>query len=356
MKYTRKHIDRCVESATYQQKGSLRLDRDAGIVYGVKVLGWSGKGGQRIYRRPAVEKALPLYDGAVVNLNHAKVSDTDLTVPDRDVTTRFGRIINPRVTDEGLYGDLKFNRKHWYADTFTGWVEDDPAAIGLSHDAILQGPTTSDGKRSIESIPKVFSVDLVADPGSTKGLHEDNTPEEEHTDASIDMDDMNDDDGGDDAEEHLCSYIVSIVKDKSLSVKERMAKINDAMKLMEGSEEEPEESNPEPEMKDEKTEGKESLALSDAERVELDALRAEKQRRGQESKARQKCIEAELPEYLVTDTFVDVMTRSQESAWEGLIKDRKVQVGEKPTSIPPTPGNKKPSLDEFEKFVRGESN
>lgn len=351
-KFTKKHIDRCVESATIQTKGSLKLDREAGIVHGVKVLGWSGKGGQRIYQRRAVEQALPLYDGVVVNLNHVQAGENDLSHPNRSVTERFGRIVNPRITDDGLFGDLKFNRKHYWAETFMGWVEDDPSAIGLSHDAILQGPMMKDGKRNIESIPKVFSVDIVADPGSTKGLHENMTPDEPDPDgASMDMEDLDNDDG--DAEEHLCSFIVSIIKDKSLSMNERKAKVMEAMKLLddEGGDDEESEPDDEDDDKEEKepkdkgkpmAEGKESLPLTDAERAELDAFRAEKVRREQESKARNKCKVAELDPHLITDTFVDILSRSQESMWEKLIEDRKVQVGSKePSSTPPTPGGKK---------------
>lgn len=374
-KYTRKHIDRCVESATYQT-GSLKLDRDAGIVYGVKVLGWSGKNGTRVYKRPAVEKALPLYDGAAVNLNHAKVEPGDMRRPDHDVTKRFGRIINPRITGDGLYADLKYNRKHWYADTFTEWVDTDPGAIGLSHDAILQGPVNANGTRSIESIPRVFSVDLVADPGSTKGLHEDDSPEDDEgvmEGASQDMSDLENDDYGD-AEEHLCSFIVSIIKDKSLSMDERKSKVLEAMKLLDDSggddgdvddEKKPKDKSkdtPKPEKKDmADTKGTESVALTDAERLELDDLRREKHERAQESKARTLCTKAELDPKLVTDVFVGLMVRAQESAWEGLIADRKLQVGssERPTSSPPTPGDKNGkntrSLDDFEKFVCGET-
>lgn len=366
-RFTKKHIDRCVESATYQT-GGLKLDREAGIVSGVKVLGWSGKGGQRIYQRRAVEQALPLYDGVVVNLNHVKVSETDMSQPNRSVTERFGRIINPEIREDGLYGDLKFNRKHYWADTFIGWVESDPGAIGLSHDAILQGPMLKDGKRNIESIPKVFSVDIVADPGSTHGLHEDATPDEPESEASTGMEDLEE---PNDAEEHLCSFIVSLIKDKSLSMAERKAKVMEAMKLLDDDDEEGEE--PEEEESDEKDEpeekpeskdkpekkmetpSKESLALNDAERAELDAYRADKARRAQESKAREKCKVADLDEYLVTDTFVDVLARAQESQWETLIADRKLQVGSsEPRSTLPTGGKGKTvTLEDFEKHMLG---
>lgn len=372
-RFTKKHIDRCVESATFQT-GSLELDREAGIVRGVKVLGWSGKGGQRIYQRRAVEQALPLYDGVVVNLNHVQASENDLSHPNRSVTERFGRIVNPRITDDGLFGDLKFNRKHWWAETFMGWAEEDPSAIGLSHDAILQGPMLKDGKRNIESIPKVFSVDIVADPGSTKGLHENMTPDEPDPDgASMGMEDLDDESG--DAEEHLCSFIVTIIKDKSLSMDQRKAKVMEAMKLLddedgEEPDEDEEDETPEPDEKEKPvekpedkgkskmSEAKESLALTDAERAELDAFRAEKVRREQESKARNKCKVAELDEHLITETFVDILSRSQESQWEKLIEDRKIQTGSRePSSTPPTPGGKRTmTLAEIEKQLLGKGN
>lgn len=367
-KLSRTHPDRCVESqATYQQKDSLRLDRDAGIVYGVKVLGWTGQGGKRLYRRPAVEKALPLYDGAVVNLDHVTGSESDFRRPDHPVTKRFGRLKSPEIRDDGLYANLRYNTKHTWAPAFEWFVENDAEALGMSHDAILSGPTLADGKRSIESISKVFSVDIVGDPGSTKSLFE-SMGADYRSDASVDMSDVGDPDDSDfhEGDEHLCNFVTSVLRDKSLDKAAKLAKITAAMDLMSdddtGEAPEPNEEEtpdkelpPEPEAKKKKPmseQAKESTGatpLSDAERLELEAFRAAEKRRVTESKAKAHCAKAELDEELVTETFLKSMIRATESEWEDMIADRKRQGGQVPKSS--GAGTSKPTIDDFAKSL-----
>ena len=46
-----------------------RVDREAGILYGVKVLGFESRN-NRSYKRSAVAQAVKLYEGAKVNIDH----------------------------------------------------------------------------------------------------------------------------------------------------------------------------------------------------------------------------------------------------------------------------------------------
>lgn len=359
--YTRKHRDRCQESAEFQSPG-LKIDKAKGIVYGVKFLGlksYKYHEGQRElsreYEDSAVAEALPLYEGAVVNLDHSKVTSTDLNPSEVPVQRRFGRLRNVRhAPGDGGYGNLHYNPKHPWAGAFEHFVEHDPEAIGLSHDAVLQGPYRADGVRSIRKIPKVFSVDVVTSPGTTKSMFEDSSPEEPTpTGAAIDMSDLEDEDdeGPDEATEHLCNYVCSVMKsDDETSVKR--SKILAAVDLLfkgeeagdeeESEEEEDETPDPEPESKMSKdTESSaptlESVQAENAAlRVELDKFRATESLNKAKAEARALCEKASLPKQLITDVFIDSMVSRGQESWEDMVADRRVQANssEKPKSAP----------------------
>ena len=57
----------------YVDSGSqrLRVDREAGVIRGVKLLGLASRNGRR-YREEALSAAASLYEGAKVNINHPK--------------------------------------------------------------------------------------------------------------------------------------------------------------------------------------------------------------------------------------------------------------------------------------------
>lgn len=148
-----------------QSTGPLRVDRDKGIVYGVKVLGLESKNG-RTYSAKAVNEARSLYEGAKVNIDH-RVKGSD----QRSYGERFGQLRNVVVDQAGLRADLHYNPKHSIAEQFAWDAENEPSNVGLSHD--VEGRMAKrDGKDVVEAITKVNSVDLVADPATTRGLYE----------------------------------------------------------------------------------------------------------------------------------------------------------------------------------------
>src|SRR5574337_1960275 len=104
--------DRCQESATYQTD-KVKLDKAKGILRDVKVLGFTSVK-KRNYQRNAVEKALPLYDGIRVNLDHVRGDGPDLRAPAVSIRNRFGRLFAPRLEPDGLYANLRYNPKHEY--------------------------------------------------------------------------------------------------------------------------------------------------------------------------------------------------------------------------------------------------
>lgn len=150
----------------------VRVDRQLGIIRGVKILGLESRNG-RTYREEALLRAVRLYDGAKVNVNHAKGAAAGA----RDYRDRLGVIRGTLVRGgEGLFGDLHFNPKHALAEQLIWDAEHAPENVGFSHN-VLARTTRERGRVVVEAITQVESVDLVADPATTRGLFEaDETP------------------------------------------------------------------------------------------------------------------------------------------------------------------------------------
>ena len=143
----------------------LETEADAPVVRGVKVLGTDSKN-NREYPKEVMERALKLYDGAPVNIDHQADGKP------RKYEDRFGRIVNPRMESDGIYADLIYNPQHPLAESFTWWAKHDPKNVGLSHNAQAKTSMTTEGVEVIDEIVRVDSVDLVAEPATTTGLLE----------------------------------------------------------------------------------------------------------------------------------------------------------------------------------------
>jgi hypothetical protein len=200
------------------------LSAGESVVRNVKFLGFKSRNRRR-YLPEAVDDALHLYNGMVVNINHP----ADGAGQPRSVLDRFGRLSNPRRGDDGAYADMSYNPKHPFAEVFRWYVQNDPAAVGLSHNAVGSGRQDG-GEFLVEKIHEVRSVDLVADPATTKSLFE-----------SMDYDDplmagMN----GDDAmpeetpghEDHLVDAVGALLKDSDISPEAKKKKILAIMKIL----------------------------------------------------------------------------------------------------------------------------
>jgi hypothetical protein len=151
---------------------TLRVDRGAGVLRGVKLIGLESSNGRR-YRPEALAAAVGLYEGAKVNVNHPQ---RDPLAP-RDYRDRLGvvRQVEFRPGD-GLYGNLHFNPKHALAEQLAWDAENNPRNVGFSHNVLAR--LTRDGAQTIvEAITHVQSVDLVADPAATQGLFEQQSPQ-----------------------------------------------------------------------------------------------------------------------------------------------------------------------------------
>jgi len=155
---------------------AMRVDRQLGIIRGVKVLGLQSRNG-RTYLAEALERAIPLYEGAKVNVNHPKASP----LAARDYQDRIGNLRQVSVrAGQGLFADFHFNPKHALAEQLVWDAEHAPENVGFSHNVLAR--IARQGNRTVvEAITQVQSVDLVADPATTQGLFESAANEREQT-------------------------------------------------------------------------------------------------------------------------------------------------------------------------------
>lgn len=151
---------------TDSRGAALSVDRESGVIRGVKILGAQSRNG-RVYPQETLVKARELYEGAKVNVNHPKGSPTS----PRDYQDRIGLIRNVSVAEAGLFGDLHFNPRHGLAAQLEWDAQHAPENVGLSHNVTAR-TTQRDERTIVEAITRVVSVDLVADPASTHGLYE----------------------------------------------------------------------------------------------------------------------------------------------------------------------------------------
>ena len=71
--------------------GGLSVDRKAGIIRGVKVLGHHSQNGRQ-YTPEAIRQAASLYEGAMVNIDHPDGEPTE----QRSAYDRFGKLVRVR--------------------------------------------------------------------------------------------------------------------------------------------------------------------------------------------------------------------------------------------------------------------
>ena len=150
---------------------SIAVDREKGLISGVKILGHQSKNG-RAYLPEAVKQAAGLYEGKRVNVDHTEAGAS------RSYRDRMGKLQNIQVREDGLYGDLFVNPQHMLAEQLFWDAEHAPENVGLSHD-VTGKVTRRAGKATVEAIETVRSVDLVANPATTAGLFEEVELEEE---------------------------------------------------------------------------------------------------------------------------------------------------------------------------------
>jgi hypothetical protein len=152
---------------------SPKVDREAGVVSGVRILGASSKNG-REYSEAAMQQAATIYEGLGVNVNHPDRKQASM---ERGVGDGIGWLSGVKYIPEqkAVVGDLNILKEHPLAGLLFEAAERNPKRFGLSHNA--EGRMgTKGGKRVVESIESVRSVDIVQTPATNTGLFESEEP------------------------------------------------------------------------------------------------------------------------------------------------------------------------------------
>jgi hypothetical protein len=145
----------------------LKVDRKAGLIRGVKVLGErSMNEGGRTYTPACRKGAIRLLEGMKVNVDHVEPGSR------RSYHDRNGFLCGLHESGDGVYGNYRYNPKHPLTEQLLWDAENAPGNVGFSIDARGIKRMDQHGKILIESLELVRSVDLVADPATAVGLFE----------------------------------------------------------------------------------------------------------------------------------------------------------------------------------------
>ncbi len=147
------------------QHSPLRVDREAGVIYRVKILGWDSVNGRK-YLPEAGKMALPLYEGAKCYCDHPAKATASRASHDA-----LGMWRKPVYEADGLYADLHYLRSHPMAERVVEDAERGMGVFGMSHNA--DGDVEREGGVDVvKRITEVRSVDLVTDPATVSTLWE----------------------------------------------------------------------------------------------------------------------------------------------------------------------------------------
>jgi hypothetical protein len=179
--------DLCSRTATaYEAIGaapdqsSARVDREAGIIHDVCILGpesFNNEGKlRRKYTAECMMDAAPLYEGAMVNADHPPGHNPN---HDREVDKRLGKFRNTHLCSDGrIRGDFIVLKTHPMAERIFEAASNPDLhdVFGFSQVVDYLAEIASAGYESVTKITRVCSVDLVADPATTRSLFESQGP------------------------------------------------------------------------------------------------------------------------------------------------------------------------------------
>lgn len=160
------------ELLTLQVDPARRVDRARGVVPNVRVCGPSSPSWGRRYPVGVLTEAVAKF-AAVVNIGHHfdYVAGQPIPVPPDKV---FGKIEGPRISGDGVNGDLRYNQGHGFASPFLWACESDPTTYSFSPLMRVQfaKQKDKDGMLVAERIVEVLSVDVVDLGGTTSSVFE----------------------------------------------------------------------------------------------------------------------------------------------------------------------------------------
>lgn len=148
-----------VESAPF---ACSQVNREAGYIDGVLICGVTSRNG-RDYPPTVLARDYAKYESAPVNADHGDEST---------VGRRLGWFSDVKPGADGRpRGRLNILKSHPLAESVFEAAERNPSLFGMSHVAVC-GTKRVNGRETVESINRVLSIDLVADPATTKSLYE----------------------------------------------------------------------------------------------------------------------------------------------------------------------------------------
>ena len=163
---SRQHTARILLEQTFSSE-SPRVDREAGIIHDVKVLGTISRNG-REYSQNALKDACTVLEGCQVNIDHNR----DNPQRERGFMESVGTLNGLYLKQDGVYAkEFRIKKTHPHAPVIFESAERFPKNFGLSINA--EGEMVKrGGKWVVESIAKAQSVDVVGKPATTDGLFE----------------------------------------------------------------------------------------------------------------------------------------------------------------------------------------
>lgn len=176
-----------LEEKTFASTPS-KVDREAGIIYGVKILGTKSQ--NRVpaavapdgpvgysYNKTARQQMAELCEGMQVNIDHP---EREKVTKARSFRDRFGKLQDVTEKADGVYGNLHYLKSHPLAEQVCEAAERMPDVFGLSPVAHTEIGYNGSGY-VVEGVTRVRSVDVVGKPATNSTLfegHEDDEEEE----------------------------------------------------------------------------------------------------------------------------------------------------------------------------------
>ncbi len=151
--------------------GKIVVDEEAGIIKNCLVAGFVSKNGYK-YAEEAFREALPEYENCPVNRDHLGTNEVGLRgEKPRSSDDVLGYLANPRLEADGIRADFVYLKTHPFNARVVEAAKRMPWSFGFSHHAYGK-PVKEGGEWVVKKIEAVRSVDLVAEPATTDGLHE----------------------------------------------------------------------------------------------------------------------------------------------------------------------------------------
>lgn len=310
-------------------KSVAKVDREACIVYGVRVCGLVSGNGKR-YKREALREAKKLYENVPVYFNHPSGASNA-----RKYEERFGKLFNVRDAADGtgaIDADLKYNPAHAHSEQFLWDAENNPQGMGLSHNANGNGRRVSGGDVLVEQITKVHSVDVVDGPATNYSLFEQEGYMDPLKDSAAPAaPGAGDGDTGNDMNAQIAEICKSVAEHPELTVAEKKKKLQTAIDMM--TDDAHGEDAPEPtdeEMQEQLNKYK-SPAVKKARRKLLEQSR------------KALAVEKGLDANFITGVFLEQLVGTNEAGAITLIEDRRVVANKAKAESPKSGGGSAPT-------------